>query len=58
MPYEKKNPSVGGGYKTFKKQIRKEANEKFKAGQVVKKHKFKKEKKKQFKKDYETGSYQ
>ena len=44
--------------KTFKKQIRQEAKDKFKAGQVIKKHKFKKAKKEQYSKDYETGSYQ
>ena len=44
--------------KTFKKQIRQEAKDKFKAGQVIKKHKFKKARKEQYSKDYETGSYQ
>ena len=44
--------------KLFKKQIRQEAREKFKGGQILKKHKFKKKRKEQFKEDYETGSYQ
>ena len=47
-----------GGYKTFKKQVRQEAKGKFKGGQIIKKFKFKKERKEQFKKDYETGSWE
>tara|TARA_Y100000593_G_scaffold30542_1_gene60532 strand:- start:246 stop:437 length:192 start_codon:yes stop_codon:yes gene_type:complete len=44
--------------KTFKKQIRQEAREKFKGGQILKKLKFKKKKKQQYKKDWEEGSWQ
>ena len=62
MPYTKKNRSVGGGNtnpdKTFKKQIRKEARDKFKPMQFAKKFKFKREKMKQYKKDWEEGSWQ
>ena len=44
--------------KTFKKQVRQEAREKFKPGQFSKKHRFKREKMKQYKKDWEEGSWQ
>ena len=43
---------------TFKKQIRKEARAKFKPTQFAKKFKFKREKVKQYKKDWEEGSWQ
>tara|TARA_Y100000593_G_scaffold62520_1_gene115808 strand:- start:47 stop:238 length:192 start_codon:yes stop_codon:yes gene_type:complete len=44
--------------KTFKKQIRKEAKDKFKPMQFAKKFKFKREKMKQYKKSWEEGSWQ
>ena len=44
--------------KLFKKQIRKEAKDKFKPLQFAKKFKFKREKMKQYKKDWEEGSWQ
>ena len=44
--------------KTFKKQIRQEAREKFKGGQIIKKHKFKKKRKEEYKKAWEEGSWQ
>jgi hypothetical protein len=61
MPYTKKNKSVGGNSnpdKTFKKQIRQEAKDKFKGGQIIKKHKFKKKRKEEYKKSWEEGSWQ
>jgi len=61
MPYAKKNKSVGGNSnpdKTFKKQIRQEAKDKFKGGQIIKKHKFKKKRKEEYKKSWEEGSWQ
>ena len=61
MPYTKKNKSVGGNSnpdKTFKKQIRKEARDKFKPAQFAKKFKFKREAMKQYKKDWEEGSWE
>jgi len=44
--------------KTFKKQIRQEAKDKFKGGQIIKKHKFKKKRKEEYKKSWEEGSWQ
>ena len=44
--------------KTFKKQVRKEAKDKFKPMQFAKKFKFKREKMKQYKKAWEEGSWQ
>ena len=47
-----------GGFKMFKKSVRKEAKDKFKAGEIKSKMKFRKAKKKAFKKSYEEGSWQ
>jgi len=44
--------------KLFKKQIRQEARERFKGGQIIKKHKFKKKRKEDYKKAWEEGSWQ
>jgi hypothetical protein len=44
--------------KTFKKQVRKEAKEKFKGGQILKKLKFKRKAKKAYKKSWEEGSWE
>ena len=57
-PSKNENEVGDGGWRTFKKQIRQEAKEKFKGGQIIKKFKFKKKRKEQFKKDYETGSWE
>lgn len=52
-PSKKNNPD-----KTFKKQIRQEAREKFKGGQIIKKMKFKRKAKKAYKKSWEEGSWE
>ena len=44
--------------KLARKQRTDEARERFKGGQIIKKHKFKKERKEEYKKAWEEGSWQ